>query len=64
MSTSQLKPQPFLPAQRVQGFGATVFAEFTALANQHQAVNLGQGFPDFPAPDFIKAAAALSLIHI
>jgi len=54
-------PQPFLPAQRVQGFGATVFAEFTALANQHQAVNLGQGFPDFPAPDFIKAAAAQAI---
>ena len=56
-----LLPQPFLPAQRVQGFGATVFAEFTALANQHQAVNLGQGFPDFPAPDFIKAAAAQAI---
>ena len=47
----------FTPAQRVQGFGATVFAEFTALANQHDAVNLGQGFPNFAAPDFIKAAA-------
>ncbi len=46
-----------MPAQRVQGFGATVFAEFTALANQHEAVNLGQGFPNFAAPDFIKAAA-------
>jgi len=51
----------FQPAQRVQGFGATVFAEFTALANEHQAVNLGQGFPDFPAPDFIKAAAAQAI---
>lgn len=47
----------FLPAQRVRGFGTTVFAEFTALANEHDAVNLGQGFPDFPAPDFIKEAA-------
>jgi kynurenine--oxoglutarate transaminase/cysteine-S-conjugate beta-lyase/glutamine--phenylpyruvate transaminase len=47
----------FAPAQRVQGFGATVFAEFTALAIQHDAVNLGQGFPNFPAPDFIKEAA-------
>ncbi|MCB9140296.1 MAG: aminotransferase class I/II-fold pyridoxal phosphate-dependent enzyme [Caldilineaceae bacterium] len=47
----------FAPARRVQGFGATVFAEFTALANEHKAVNLGQGFPNFPAPEFIKAAA-------
>src|SRR3954462_3379568 len=48
---------PFLPAQRVRGFGVTVFAEFSALALQHNAVNLGQGFPNFPAPDFVKAAA-------
>ncbi len=45
------------PATRVRGFGTTVFAEFTALAIQHHAVNLGQGFPNFPAPDFIKHAA-------
>lgn len=44
-------------AQRVKGFGATVFAEFTALADRHGAVNLGQGFPNFPAPEFIKQAA-------
>ena len=29
----------------------------TRLAVEHQAVNLGQGFPDFPAPDFVKDAA-------
>jgi aminotransferase len=29
----------------------------TRLANQHGAVNLSQGFPDFEAPDAIKAAA-------
>ena len=50
-------PTSFTPARRVQHFGPTVFAEFTALANQHGAVNLGQGFPDFPAPAFIKEAA-------
>ncbi len=44
-------------AQRVQGFGTTIFQEMTELANAHHAVNLGQGFPDFPAPDFIKEAA-------
>lgn len=41
----------------MRGFGATVFAEFTALAQQTGAVNLGQGFPNFAAPDFVKAAA-------
>jgi len=51
------KDLSFQPAQRVRSFGTTVFAEYTALAIQHNAVNLGQGFPNFPAPDFVKEAA-------
>ncbi len=46
------------PARRVAGFGTTIFTEMSALAAQHGAVNLGQGFPDFPSPEFIKQAAA------
>lgn len=45
-------------AQRVAGFGTTIFTEMTSLANEHRAINLGQGFPDFAAPSFIKKAAA------
>ncbi len=48
-------------AGRVREFGPTVFAEFTALANQCGAVNLGQGFPNFAAPDFVKAAAQAAI---
>lgn len=44
-------------ATRVEGFPQSVFSKWTQLANQHQAINLGQGFPDFPAPDFVKQAA-------
>ncbi len=44
-------------ARRVQGFGTTIFAEMTALAQRHDAVNLGQGFPDFDGPDPVKEAA-------
>ncbi len=44
-------------AARVAGFGTSVFTEMSRLAVQHQAVNLGQGFPDFPGPDFVKEAA-------
>ncbi len=44
-------------SQRVAGFGATVFAEFSKLAQEHRAVNLGQGFPDFDGPAEIKQAA-------
>ncbi len=42
---------------RVQGFGTTVFTEFSRLAVEAKAVNLGQGFPDFDGPDEIKQAA-------
>ncbi len=51
----------FHPAARIQSFGATVFAEFSALALTHGAVNLGQGFPNFAAPDFIKQAAQAAI---
>ena len=44
-------------ASRLQGFGTTVFSEMTRLAIAHAAVNLGQGFPNFDGPDFIKKAA-------
>ena len=30
-----------------------LFAAFTALANEHQAINLGQGFPTFGTPQFV-----------
>ena len=45
-------------SDRIAGFGTSIFTEITALAVKHEAVNLGQGFPDFAAPDFVKQAAA------
>src|SRR2546426_500262 len=45
-------------ARRVAGFGTTIFTEMSALATQHSAINLGQGFPDFAGPEFVKQAAA------
>lgn len=47
--------------RRLQGFGTSIFAEVTALALRHGAVNLGQGFPDFDGPDFVKEAAITAL---
>ncbi len=44
-------------ASRLQGFGTTIFTEMTQLAAEHGAINLGQGFPDFEGPEFIKRAA-------
>ena len=48
-------------ALRLDGFGTSIFTEMSRLAVQHRAINLGQGFPDFPAPDFIKEAAARAI---
>jgi aspartate/methionine/tyrosine aminotransferase len=45
-------------ARRIAGIGTSIFTEITALAVDHGAANLGQGFPDFAAPDFVKEAAA------
>jgi N-succinyldiaminopimelate aminotransferase len=44
-------------ARRLHGTGASVFSEMSALAVKHGAVNLGQGFPDFPGPAWVKTAA-------
>ncbi|HEV7145483.1 MAG TPA: pyridoxal phosphate-dependent aminotransferase [Pedococcus sp.] len=38
-------------------FGTTIFAEMTALATDHGAVNLGQGFPDTDGPRAMLEAA-------
>ena len=42
---------------RLQGFGATIFAEMSALALRTGAVNLGQGFPDTDGPVEVADAA-------
>ena len=44
-------------AGRVQGMGASIFTEMSALAVEHGAINLGQGFPDFAGPPHVKQAA-------
>jgi len=48
-------------AARIRNFPTTVFSEFSALAQKHEAVNLGQGFPDFDGPEEIREAAVRAL---
>jgi methionine aminotransferase len=36
--------------------GTTIFTVMSQLALEHRAVNLGQGFPDFPVPEFLVQA--------
>lgn len=44
-------------ADRIANVGMTIFSEMTRLAQEHNAVNLGQGFPDFDGPQEIKRLA-------
>ncbi|MET9002898.1 pyridoxal phosphate-dependent aminotransferase [Amycolatopsis sp. NPDC004169] len=46
---------------RLRPFTSTIFAEMTALAVQHDAVNLGQGFPDTDGPAGMLDAAKNAL---
>ncbi len=39
-----------IPSRRVATFGTTIFTEINMLAQQYDALNLGQGKPDFDAP--------------
>ncbi|MFM8639622.1 MAG: aminotransferase class I/II-fold pyridoxal phosphate-dependent enzyme [Planctomycetota bacterium] len=49
--------RPFGTSDRLRPFGESVFATISRLAAQHGAVNLGQGFPNFDGPEFVKDAA-------
>ena len=45
-------------ATRLRPFGNTIFTEISLRARQRERqVDLGQGFPDFEGPDFVKQAA-------
>src|SRR5512146_949642 len=48
-------------AQRTSTFTESVIREMTRVANQHGAINLAQGFPDFPMPTPMKDAACAAI---
>jgi aspartate/methionine/tyrosine aminotransferase len=51
-------PSKYFLSDKVEHFTESVIREMTRQAMLHNAVNLAQGFPDFPAPVEIKQAAA------
>src|SRR5579862_5857031 len=51
-------PAKHFLSDKVEHFTESVIREMTRQAMLHGAVNLAQGFPDFPAPAEIKKAAA------
>ena len=54
---------PPLPDNAFSRLGTTIFSVMSALAVEHNAVNLGQGFPDEDGPESIRQAAAKALIE-
>lgn len=48
-------------ARRTHGFTESVIREMTRVADESGAINLAQGFPDFPAPDVLKEAAVRAI---
>jgi aspartate/methionine/tyrosine aminotransferase len=42
---------------------ASIFSVMSALAAEHQAINLGQGFPDSPGPEDVRAQAAEAVLN-
>src|SRR5262249_29237307 len=56
MRDTAIQQKHFLSG-RVEHFTESVIREMTRQAMLHGAINLAQGFPDFPAPAEIKQAA-------
>ena len=53
--------RPRFRSDRTHQFTESVIREMTRLAMNYKAVNLAQGFPDFPAPEVIKEAARAAI---
>lgn len=58
---STLDAPPARVSRKAARFTESVIREMTREAMKHGAVNLSQGFPDFPAPAEIKEAAARAI---
>ena len=48
-------------ARRTHGFRESVIRGMTRLAREYGSINLAQGFPNFPAPEMLKDAAARAI---
>lgn len=56
---------PMMPPleSRLPGFGTTIFTVMSRLAQEHGAINLSQGFPDFEGPQLLRDRAAWHMNH-
>ena len=53
-----MRRQGIRGSKRAARFTESVIREMTRVAQRHGAINLAQGFPDFPAPEALKEAAS------
>ncbi len=53
-----MSSNPLIPESKLPALGTTIFTQMSALAQQHQAINLSQGFPDFDGPRYLQAQLA------
>ena len=49
-------------SKKAERFTESVIREMTRLSDEYHGVNLSQGFPDFPAPEAVKAAACDAIL--
>ncbi len=54
-------PRYAVTARRTHAFTESVIRGMTRLAMEHDAINLAQGFPNFPTPDVLKDAAVQAI---
>ena len=54
-------PSTFALRPKLPDVGITIFTTMSRLALEHGAINLAQGFPDFPAPEVVKEAAVAAI---
>ncbi|ORM73623.1 methionine aminotransferase [Pantoea wallisii] len=47
-----------IPESKLPTLGTTIFTQMSALATQHNAINLSQGFPDFSGPAYLQERLA------
>jgi aminotransferase len=61
MADVQTASRRVATASRARSFTESVIREMTRVANQYGAINLAQGFPDFPMPEPMKDAACAAI---
>ncbi|WP_190971652.1 pyridoxal phosphate-dependent aminotransferase [Raoultella planticola] len=47
-----------IPESKLPSLGTTIFTQMSALAQEHRAINLSQGFPDFDGPRYLQERLA------